>query len=104
MDTGVKLGGEIGLSGKAGGSDTPPGIGVVSDALDQATGVRLVAAKMKNDYQEFKETVSSRFERKDMLLTDEVRENFWSNLADWLVLLSLMFAGLVAVVWLFFFY
>jgi len=59
---------------------------------------------MKNDYQEFKETVLSRFERKDMLLMDEVRENFWLNLANWLVLLGLMLTGLVAVVWLFFFY
>jgi hypothetical protein len=59
---------------------------------------------MKNDYQEFKETVLSRFERKDMLLNDEVRENFWLNLANWLVLLGLILTGLVAVVWLFFFY
>jgi hypothetical protein len=59
---------------------------------------------MKSDYQEFKETVLSRFERKDMLLTDEVHENFWLNVANWLVLLGLMLLGLVAVVWLVFFY
>jgi hypothetical protein len=59
---------------------------------------------MKNDYQEYKETVLSRFARKDMLLTDEVRENFWLNLANWLVVLGLMLIGLVVVVWLYFFY
>jgi hypothetical protein len=59
---------------------------------------------MKNDFHEFKEAVSSRLERNDMLLIDEVRENFWLNLATWLTLLGLMLVGFVAVVWLFFFY
>jgi hypothetical protein len=59
---------------------------------------------MKNDYQEFKESVLSRHERKGVLLTDEICENSWLNLANWLVLLGMMLIGLVAVVWLFFFY
>jgi hypothetical protein len=81
-------------------SDNSPAI---NTELKVAGEIKLTI-KMKNDYQEFKDTVSSRFERKDMLLTDEVYENFWLNLANWLVLLGLMLLGLVAVVWLFFFY
>jgi hypothetical protein len=59
---------------------------------------------MKNEYEDFKSLISSRNERHDMPLPDEVREDFWSNVANWFVLLGLMLLGLVAAVWLYFFY
>jgi hypothetical protein len=63
-----------------------------------------VALSMKNEYEEFKDLVSSRNERVNILSANEAREEFWLNVMIWLVLLGLMLFGLIAVIWLFFFY
>jgi hypothetical protein len=59
---------------------------------------------MKNESVEFKDLVSSRHERRDTLLADEARDDFWSTVAIWLVLLGLILFGLVGVAWLLFLY
>jgi hypothetical protein len=59
---------------------------------------------MKNEYKDFKDLALSRNERRVMPVSDEVREDFWSNVAIWFVLLGLMLLGLVAAIWLYFFY
>jgi hypothetical protein len=55
---------------------------------------RRLALIMKNDYEEFKDSVSRRYERHGMTSLDETRGTFWSSVAIWLVLL-----GIVGAVW-----
>jgi hypothetical protein len=76
----------------------------LKERLAGVNGGQSATLKMKNEYEDFKALVSSRNEQRDMPSPDEVGEDFWSNVANWFVLLGLMLLGLVAAVWLYFFY
>jgi hypothetical protein len=45
---------------------------------------------MKNDYEEFKDSVSRRYEGHGMTSLDETRGTFWPSVAIWLVLLGIV--------------